>query len=106
MFRPKKPLLVTNLGAVPNGPGVYVIYAADASPFYIGRSIVSIHARLYAHAAKRGSRKVTDALNSGKKLSFEWEELGSPHQAEAQLILALGTAKYGNLRRETDPADW
>jgi hypothetical protein len=85
---------------------VYIIYAPDGSPFYIGRSIVSIHARLYAHAAKRGSRKITEALNRGQKLSFEWEELGSPHQAEAQLIQALGTTKFGNLRRETDPADW
>jgi hypothetical protein len=106
MFRPKKPLLVSNLGAVPNGPGVSIIHSADGSPFYVGRSIVSIHARLYAHATKRGSRKVTAPLNGGKELSFEWEELGSPHQAEAQLIDALGTTKYGNLRRETDPADW
>ena len=63
MFRPKKPLLVTDILSVPHGPGVYIIYAADGSPFYIGRSIVSIHARLHAHAAKRGSRKIAEALN-------------------------------------------
>ena len=91
MFRPKKPLLVTNLGAVPKVPGVYIVYVADGSPFYIGRSIVNIYNRLYAHASSRGSKKINEALKRGQKLSFEWEEMGSPHQAEAQLITALGT---------------
>jgi hypothetical protein len=42
-------------------------------------------------------------LNSG--LLFEYEELLSVEQMEAQLIDAFGTTRAGNLRRETDPAD-
>ena len=106
MFRPRKALIVSNLIGVPNGPGVYIIYRANGSPFYVGRSIVNIHDRLRCHATLAGSRKVREALGRGEILSFEWEEMASPHQAEAQLIAALGTRTAGNLRRETDPADW
>lgn len=106
MFRPKKELRLENIANVPKGSGVYIIYTLNGTPFYVGRSVVSIHDRLCAHASKRGSRKVKEALDRGERLQFEWEELGSPHQAEAQLILQLGSTKYGNLRRETDPADW
>jgi excinuclease UvrABC nuclease subunit len=106
MFRPRKPLVLANLLSVPDGPGVYIIYKADGTPFYVGRSIVSIHHRLSCHANRMGSRKVREALARGEKLTFEWEEMWSPHQAEAQLIDALGTRLAGNLRRETDPADW
>jgi excinuclease UvrABC nuclease subunit len=106
MFRRKKPLLLTNLGAVPNGAGVYIVYKRNGAPFYVGRSIVNIHNRLVAHAQKRGSKKIREALLRGEQLDFEWEELSSPHQAEAQLITQLGAVTAGNLRRETDPADW
>ena len=109
MFRPQKPLIAANLDTtvVPKASGVYIIYR-NGTPFYIGRSIVSIRDRLLCHANRRGSQRVTEALNRGDRLTFEWEEMGSPHQAEAQLIRGLGTyAKlYGNLRKETDPADW
>jgi len=106
MFRPKKPLQSDNLVHVPKGPGIYIIYLKSGDPFYVGRSLVNIRDRLSAHANRRGSRRVIEALERGERLEFEWEELGSPHQVEAQLIAALGTTKYGNLRRETDPADW
>lgn len=106
MFRPKQPLQIHNLVHVPKAPGVYIIYRKGGDAFYVGRSIVNIHDRLWAHATMRGSRKVKEALERGESLEFEWEELWSPHQAEAQLIIALGTTRYGNLRRETDPADW
>ncbi len=106
MFRPKKPLQPDSLAGVPIGPGIYIISLVGGDPFYVGRSLVNIHARLSAHASKRGSRRVKEALDRGERLEFEWEELGSPHQAEAQLIAALGTMKFGNLRRETDPSDW
>lgn len=104
MFRPKKPLQIQELAKVPERNEIYIIYL-DGEPFYIGRSSVNIRRRLYAHATRIGSRKVREALELGKKLEFEWEELGSPQQAEAQLIEAFGTIKCGNLRRETDPAD-
>ena len=54
----------------------------------------------------RGSLKIREALLRGEQLDFEWEELGSPHQAEAKLVKQLGAKTAGNLRRETDPADW
>lgn len=106
MFRPKKELSPENIRWVPKGPGVYIIYTSHGIAFYIGRSLVSIHDRLLAHAGKRGSRKVRLALERGERLQFEWEELGSPYQAEAQLIAQLDTVRFGNLRGETDPADW
>lgn len=105
MFQQKKPLCLANLTKVPNEAGIYIIYK-NGRPFYIGRSIVNIHSRLCAHASGRGSRKIKECLVRGERLEFEWQELSSPHQAEAQLIAALGTVAYGNLRRETDPADW
>lgn len=106
MFRRKKPLILANLGEVPNGSGVYIVYKKDGTPFYAGRSASSIHNRLVAHAQQRGSRKIREALVRGEQFDFEWEELGSPHQAEAELIKQLGVIAVGNLRRETDPADW
>jgi excinuclease UvrABC nuclease subunit len=106
VFRRKKPLILSSLGDVPNTPGVYIIYRRIGTPLYVGRSIVSIHNRLVVHAQKRGSRKVREALMRGEQLDFEWEELWSPHQAEGLLINQLGVITAGNLRRETDPADW
>lgn len=106
MFRRKKPLMLANLGDVPHGSGVYIVYKKNGVPFYVGRSIVDIHNRLVAHTQRRGSRKIREALEQGEQLDFEWEELGSPHQAEAELIKQLGMLTAGNLRRETDPADW
>ena len=84
MFRPKQPLVPSSLRAVPKGPGVDIIYNSRGTPFYVGRSIVNIRDRLICHAERRGSRKVREALSRGEMLSFEWQELLSPHQAEAQ----------------------
>lgn len=98
MFRPKKPLDVVNLGGVPRAPGVYIVYRKNGPPFYVGRSTTSIYDRLYAHASTRGSRKIREAILRSEELEFEWEELWSPHQAEAILISRLGTIASGNLR--------
>ena len=106
MFRRKQLLWLANVRNVPDGPGVYIVYKRDGTPYYVGRSLVSIHKRLVAHAQKRGSKKIRDALIKGWQLVFEWEEMASPHQAEAQLIKQLGVITAGNLRQETDPADW
>lgn len=105
MFRTKKPLQLASRHDVPHGSGVYIVYAQGAA-FYVGRSARSIRDRLIAHAQMRGSKKIREALLSGKSLEFEWEEMMSPHQAEAQLIDRLGVVAAGNLRRETDPQDW
>ena len=106
MFRPRKLLIPPNVMPVPDVPGVFIIYDGHGRPFYVGSSRVNIHARLRCHAGRTGSWKVRDALNRGEKLTFEWQETLSPEQAEAQLIAALGVIAAGNLRRETDPADW
>ena len=107
MFRQRQPLTLFRVtSSVPKQPGVYIIYDGRGRPFYVGRSRVSIFYRLRCHASGSGSRKVRDALKRREKLTFEWEEMDSPEQAEAQLIAELGTLAAGNLRRETDPADW
>jgi predicted GIY-YIG superfamily endonuclease len=91
-----------------NGPetcrGVYVI-RLQGSPYYVGRS-ANVRSRLLDHINGRGSRKVADQLGKGQKLSYEYECLDSEVQAEAILIKQYGTGTAGNLRRESDPADW
>jgi hypothetical protein len=47
-----------------------------------------------------------EALSRHEPLEFEYQEMISVEQAEAMLIRELGTIRLGNLRRETDPADW
>jgi len=106
MFRQKKLLILANLADVPHGPGVYLVYTPAGQPFYVGRSTVNIRNRLVAHVQSRGSVKIAQALGRREQLTFEWEELGSPEQAESQLITRLGVRTAGNLRSETDPADW
>jgi excinuclease UvrABC nuclease subunit len=106
VFRSKKYLEVSNLNQVPGSPGVYIVYGQDGAPFYVGRSRSSIHDRLVAHAQRRGSKKIREAIGRGERLQFEWEEMISAEQAEAQLIARLGVRAAGNLRRESDPADW
>jgi hypothetical protein len=105
MFMARRPFDAINVNVVPRAPGVYIINRA-ATPVYIGRSRVDIHSRLKAHLAGRGNRGVADAMRRGTPLEFEWQELGSPEQAEAILIRELGMTRYFNMRRETDPADW
>jgi len=105
MFHKLKPFTDRNVKAVPRGPGIYIIYA-DGEPFYIGRSTRDIHERLWKHFTRTGSRKVAEAVSQGIALEFEYQEMLSVEQAEAQLIHAFGTYKFGNLRRETDPVDW
>jgi len=90
---------------VPNCRGVYVI-ERNGSPYYVGRSRSSIYDRLRRHLSGNGSRKVAEILNSGATLTVDYLCLDSVEQAEAQLISYLGTYAAGNLRRETDPADW
>lgn len=93
------------IAGVPREPGVYIIYI-DGKPFYVGRSRVDIRERLLRHANKTGSQKIREALDRGLQLEFTYYEMMSCEQAEAQLIAALGTIHLGNLRRESDPADW
>ena len=93
------------IGNVSSCKGVYIIYS-DGDPYYVGRSRVSVYARLRAHITGRGSRKVAELLGGSHRLTYEYECLDSVEQMEAQLIDELGTTRFGNLRRETDPADW
>jgi hypothetical protein len=90
---------------VPNGPGVYIIHLYRR-PFYVGRSRVNIRERLLRHVIGAGSTKIAEALAWHRPLEFEFEEMISPEQAESVLIQTLGTRVLGNLRSETDPADW
>ncbi len=98
------PFTNPSLKQVPPAPGVYIIYNNKGEPFYIGRSRISVHARLRRHLHGLGNRKIAAALQQG--LTFEFEIMVSVEQAEAVLIREMGSYRYGNLRRETDPADW
>ena len=106
IFRRPLPFDAATVDAfVPKGPGVYIIYLRWY-PFYVGRSRVDIRERLLRHVIGAGSTKVAEALGWHMLLEFEFEEMISPEQVEAELIQALGTRVLGNLRSETDPADW
>lgn len=87
------------------GAGVYIIYE-NGHPVYVGRSRVDIRRRLIAHVERRGNRQLAQALGQGIAMTFEYQHMTSVEQAEAQLIMALGTMQYHNKRREVDPADW
>lgn len=106
MFRKLQRFEPAGVLSVPRKSGLYVIYKNDHTPFYVGRSRVNMFDRLWAHVNKRGSRKIKEALEQGIPLKFDYQEMISVEQAEAVLIKELGVLEYGNLRRETDPADW
>jgi hypothetical protein len=91
-----------SLGKVPHFPGIYIVY--KQGPFYVGRSRTDMHLRLWKHLHGLGSRRIAVERQAG--LWFEFCETWSPEQAEAILIRHLGTYRLGNLRRESDPADW
>lgn len=105
IFTLKRLFNQANVSALKTFAGVYIIYM-QGRPFYVGRSRVSVKDRLASHLAGRGSAKVREAVSMKVRLEFECEELWSMEQAEAQLIDMVGSADAGNLRRETDPADW
>ena len=90
---------------IPSCSGIYII-KRNGDPYYVGRSRRSIQERLQRHVTGSGSRKVAGLLGSSDRLTVEYECLSSVEQMEAQLIADLGTTRFGNLRRETDPADW
>jgi len=106
MFRRLEQFQLTEVLLAPQQPGVYIIYFKDGTPFYVGRSRVSIHDRLWKHVRGKGSSKIKEALEKGTPFQFEYEEMISVEQSEAILIKELGVMAFGNLRRETDPADW
>jgi len=103
IFRKFQPFNDISVDKVPSEAGIYIVYK-DGQPFYVGRSRVDIHMRLWRHLHNRGSRKI--AVEKKEELSFEYQCMLSVEQAEAQLIQELATHERFNLRRETDPADW
>jgi excinuclease UvrABC nuclease subunit len=106
MFRTIKPFDLAGVMAVPHKPGIYVIYKRDGTPYYVGRSRVDIFARLWKHLHGLGSMRIKAMLDQGVGLNFEFQEMISVEQAEAMLIKEMGVLRFGNLRRESDPADW
>jgi excinuclease UvrABC nuclease subunit len=106
MFRKLQPFDLANVRSVPHAPGVYILYTRDGVPFYVGRSRIDMFSRLWRHINRVGSKKIGEALEHGIRFEFEYQEMLSVEQAEAVLIKELGVLRYGNLRRESDPADW
>ncbi len=101
------PFDLSHVQNVPRAPGIYIVYSKQTGqPIYIGRSRRDIHERLLRHVTRTGSRKIAEALADRTPLEFEYEHMISPEQAESQLIAALGTTRFFNLRNESDPADW
>jgi predicted GIY-YIG superfamily endonuclease len=100
------PFEPAHVGLVPHAAGIYIIYKRDGTPYYVGRSRVDIFGRLWKHVNKMGSKRIREALERGIRLDFEYQEMISPEQAEAILVKELGVLRFGNLRRESDPADW
>jgi hypothetical protein len=107
MFGKRVPFNRLYVSRVPRESGIYIIYSQlTKEPVYVGRSRRDIHDRLQRHLVGTGSRKIADAMSHRIPLNFEYECMMSVEQAESNLIDALGTIKFFNLRRETDPADW
>ena len=92
-----------SVSSVPPEEGIYIVYK-NGNAFYVGRSRVNIQRRLKSHLKGTGSRKIATELRTS--LQFEYCNLASFEQAEAIVIRELGTRSIGNLRFETDPADW
>lgn len=105
MAWPRQDFTENGVTHVSNCPGVYII-ERNGTPYYIGRSRVSIQDRLKRHVKGTGSRMVAALLGGSDRLTVEYECVGNMEQMESQLIQHLGTTRFGNLRRETDPADW
>jgi hypothetical protein len=109
MLSPYQPFRSDAVGQVPRRPGIYVVYDL-AGPIYIGKSSTDVRGRLAAHLRGTGSRVLRWArrVGAGASLTFRYALLppGSEHGAEAALIKALGTAHFGNLRRESLPPNW
>jgi len=97
------PFDAASVNEVPAVSGIYVIYKTG-SPFYVGRSRVDIQRRLKSHLKATGSRKI--ASEPKNSLKFEYCQMGSAEQAEAVLLAELKTKQLGNMRLETDPAEW
>ena len=106
MFRKLQPFDPIRVRSVPHSPGIYILYLSNGTPYYVGRSRVDIYRRLWRHVNMTGSKKIREALEQGIRLDFEYQEMLSVQQAEAILIKELGVLRFGNLRREVDPADW
>ena len=102
---PEEDFTENGIGKVSTCAGVYII-ERNGTPYYIGRTRVSIRGRLWRHWQGKGSRMVATLLGGSDKLTVEFECLGNMEQMESQLIAYLGTTKFGNLRKETDPALW
>ena len=92
-----------DIGAVPQLPGVYIIYDL-AGPVYVGRSSVDIQRRLRSHFDGTGNRNLALARKIGARqsLTFTYCVLPAMEQANVErlLIAALGVARFANLRRE------
>ncbi len=98
-----RPFEQTAIASVPNGEGVYLI-CYKGKPYYLGYS-KNLKTRLRVHRKGRGSRMVGKRIDEGWKFTFKYAELMSYQQVEAILLTSLRTVGFGNLRRETDPAD-
>jgi len=107
MFMKLLPFDQSQIHSVPREPGIYIIYLKyPRRPVYVGRSRCDIHRRLQCHVTINGNRKIAEALSQHIPLEFEYQCMISVEQAEAQLIDALESNAFFNLRREIDPADW
>ncbi len=107
IFRKLAKFSLEEIRKVPREAGIYLVYLDKSrKPFYIGRSRCDIRRRLLCHLKGTGSKRIREQLSRNISLKFEWEEMISVEQAEAELIKEFFSETMGNKRKETDPAEY
>jgi len=101
------PHLETPVDAIPDGPGVYLMYGEGALPLYVGKS-VHLRSRVMSHfqAAGRNARELRLAQEVRR---IEWHETAGELGAlllESRWVKTLQPALNRQLRRERGLCAW
>lgn len=101
------PQLDTNVGDIPDSPGVYIFYGESPLPLYVGKS-VKLRSRVMSHfqAASRNAREMRMAQEIRR---IEWIETAGELGAlllEARLVKEQQPIHNRQLRRENNLCAW
>jgi DNA polymerase III subunit epsilon len=92
------------IDAIPEAPGVYLLYGEAGAPLYVGKSI-SLRSRVLAHfCSGLRSRKATELVREVRRIDWQRTagELGALLR-EARLVKELRPAYNRQLRRQDSP---